>query len=402
MMELRVPRDGLHELYRNWSGEGDLYNAVSTAGGDDERSWTPSDVRARSQRVLLGKLEHQLNDLPSTVAGWGAVIPISSESSQLVGTTPRGGVNWSSTARRFGWPPRGFALRRRHRAQDETALATLAWLADQLSECLGAARPLSPLLAERVTPVIDSLAAAAAAAALLDDTSPRRPDRSDLLSLQTSGRPWPLVASLAALVLRSESDWEFLAFELLEPDPEAAHRLFHLSTFGQVVQTLRTAGFRMSWLAPVGGSRPGPRLVAVSPDGSALDLWFEAAGARAYYGLPKAVYSEVVKSVSGAGGPIGSDVALIEPGQRALLLECKWSDDVSYVARDGYHQAVSYALDARSDMARTVWSFVVGPVEVVPTSNTSDTWAGNWGITVGSTAMLGLPGVVREFLAEPR
>jgi hypothetical protein len=406
-MTLQVPRHGLEEMFRNWSGDGDVYLAVAAAGGLDEIDWTRADVQRRAQRVLLGKLAPQLVGLPVTLAEWRSVIPVVSYSEHLVSSSPRGRVNWVATGRRFGWPPSAFDHHRRYRVQDETALTTLAWMAARLSEMLGASHDISPRLASEVSAPIGCLSAAARA--LLADTAERQPDRADLLSLGSSGHPWPTVAAIAALIVRSTNDWAFLAYELLEPDPQAASRLFHLSTFGSVVATLRTCGYQLRWRAPIGGSRPGPRLVATSPEGRALDLWFEAGGVRAHYGLGSGSYPQGVRSIRAAAGdadggaigrPVGADVALIEPGLRALVLECKWSESPSYVGRSGFHQAASYALDARNGPAEVVWSFVVGPSEVVPARNVSSDLSGVWGIILGSLGVPDLADLIVDFLSQ--
>lgn len=397
-MALQVPREGLEELFRFWVGDGDLFGAVAAAGGVDEVSWTAGDVRARAQRILLGKLEPQLLELPTTVEEWELVIPITSETGRHVDRSPRGRVNWATTARRYGWPPTAFDIRRRYRVHDETALTTLAWVSAALSTYLDNVTKSSPQLAGRLSPQVSVLEEATAA--LLGDTAPRNPDRLDLLSLKVSDRPWPLIASIAALILRSQTDWEFLAFELLEPDPETAHRLFHLVTFGRVVQVLRSAGYGLTWRAPIGRSRPGPRLTARSPSGRTLELWFEAAGARSYYHVGGGTYPEVVSNIEGVGDPIGADVAIIEAGKRSLLLECKWSERPEYVGRDGYHQASSYALDARNGIAEAVWSFIVGPGEVIPSTNTSEALVADWNITLGSTSVASLPSLIGDFLTK--
>lgn len=53
-------------------------------------------------------------------------------------------------------------------------------------------------------------------------------------------------------------------------------------------------------------------------------------------------------------------------GTRALSFECKWSADGQYVGRHGDRQALSYLVEARSGLAHDVWSYVIGPSEVVP------------------------------------
>ena len=139
-------------------------------------------------------------------------------------------------------------------------------------------------------------------------------------------------------------------------------------------------------------------MIAHDTSGIEWDIWFEASGARSHYGLPPAAYVNAVEKVAGAGFPIGVDVALIRPEKAALLLECKWSANVNYVARDGYHQAVSYAFDARHGIAERVWSFIVGPEEVVPATSRSDSFLDESNVVVGSTSVPNLADLVAEFL----
>jgi hypothetical protein len=50
-------------------------------------------------------------------------------------------------------------------------------------------------------------------------------------------------------------------------------------------------------------------------------------------------------------------------------------------------------------MVATVWSFAVGPIELVPRVNVAIRWLDGWRIVVGSTAVPGIPEVVRAFIA---
>jgi hypothetical protein len=109
------------------------------------------------------------------------------------------------------------------------------------------------------------------------------------------------------------------------------------------------------------------------------DLWFEAAGAWSFYEVEES-YPQAAAGVPGAGTALGTDLMLIRPGERALLIECQHSWNPSVVARGGYLQALAYATEA-FELAPPLTSVVVGPEGVVHESG----WA---------TTMVGLIGIV--------
>jgi hypothetical protein len=280
---------------------------------------------------------------------------------------------------------------------DITTLATLAWVVGELTALLDDVGSQSPataeLLQERIAPAAAVLSTRSTATAL-------RPDRLDLLALGSSGYPWRSVAGVADVLVRSQVDPEFVAYELIAPDPEVTWRLFHLATYGMVIRALRNHRFVVTWRRPLAGSRPGPQVEALSPSGARFDLWFEAAAARTWYDLPPSTYRDAVASIDGAGGSIGVDVMLVEHPDRALLLECKWGTEPSYVGRYGYHQSASYALDALNGVAAAVWSFVVGPHDVVPDTNVAAQLVDPLGVVLGSTAPGRIGDVVSAFLGN--
>lgn len=396
LTSFQIPRSGLDELLSAWTGDGPLIDALST----DETGWRAADIRRRAQRILFGRIAVDMEELPTSMAEWLAVLPAASEAERLVSRSPGSGVRWGESARRFGWPPRSYVVRPRYRVHDQTALTTLAWLAQRLKAALPNVQGDAPVLSATVAPAIHLLGRVAEE--LLGDTEPLRPDRDDLGSLAGSGHPWTAVSRISALVLRAEIDPAFVAYDLLLPEPGAADRLFHLSTFGEVLRILRMHHFRVKWAAPFGGSAGGPKVTAQSPAGDAWELWFEGAGLRKRHDLPPSAYSAAVAHIEKAGGSIGADVVLYRPAQttRALLLECKWSDKPAYVARSGFHQAASYALDARDGFAEDAWAFVVGPCELVPAPSVSVDWRPRWSITVGSASVESLHNVVNAFLAD--
>lgn len=388
-----LPRSGLNELLRGWVGDGDLPRAVAASRTDDH-DWTERDIRQRGQRIVLAQLANDLKRLPQSEREWAAALPVASHSTKEVSRVPSGGIRWPETVRRHGWPPEAYARRNRRRISDETALTTLAWLSHRLDEYMHACER-SPNLLQQIGPSISLMHRAVAH---MEEPHPVRPDRSDLHLLRSSGQPWPVVSRIAEYVARVDHDPAFVAFELLYPKPDLESRLFHLNAFGEVLRTLRRTGFHCTWRSPIGGTRSGPRLQCVDVYGLVLDLWFEAAGSRKHYALTEGAYVSATRSIDGVGGAIGADIALVSEARNAvLLLECKWSSDPSYVARDGFHQAVSYAMDARDGLAERVWSFIVGPAEIIPTPNWTTQLKDPFSIVMGSVSCNHVPALLRAF-----
>jgi hypothetical protein len=396
---ITMPEAGIEELASVWSGDGALFDALAAA--DLDADWTSQQIRKRAERTLLGRLRPQLAQLPATVDQWRGYLPVTSTTERRVAAAPRGGVSWTQTVRRFGWPPSQYVGRIRQRSADEMALTTLAWLSGRLSATLAhVASPaaFSPSLVAEVTGPIEVLREVVQS--VMPDTAALRPERPDLLSLFSSGYPWRAVAEAAQLVDRFESKPSFLAFELVKAEPDLAWRLFHLAVFGCLIAALRKQQFRIRWNSPLAPGFDGPQAAAQSPDGTQWDIWFESSGMRQAYGVGHGPYPRALASIKGVGGPIGADVALVDRGARALLLECKWSDKSDYVGRDGYHQASSYALDARSGIVDRVWVFVVGPVEVVPFTSTAIEPSETLNVVLGSTSAPSVDNVVGAFLAD--
>lgn len=388
-----LPRSGLDELLRGWIGDGDVLRAVAASRADEHR-WSKRDIRQRSQRIVLGHIADDLQRLPRSEHEWAAVLPAASLATESVAVAPSAGIRWAETVRRHGWPPAAYVRRHRHRTTDETAMTTLAWLSLRLDAYRHACQS-SPALLKRIGPAISAMRRAMTH---FEDPNPVRPDRTDLRSLRSSGRPWPVVSRIAQFIARVDVDPAFVAFELLSPEPDLAPRLFHLNTFGEVLRALRQAGFRCRWLSPIGGARSGPKLQCIDSYGLEVDLWFEASGSRKHYALGDGAYLRATRSIAGAGGPIGADIALVSKARNAmLLLECKWSPDPSYVARDGFHQAASYALDARNGLAERVWSFIVGPAEIIPEPNLTTQLERQSSIVLGSVSCDHLPALVDAF-----
>jgi len=395
--DLVVPREGIREVAKIWSGDGRLIELLATARDDDNHiRWTSDEIRQRSNRILLGKLHETILLLPASRSQWERNLPVSTYADKQIDSRLRGKVLWSETRRRQDWPPREYVVQVKRRHVSNIAISALLWLTEQLSAIVNSVNKMSPILTKQVSPHIDALTEATreyASMGVVDE-----PDNFELYALKSSGQPWRGVAEIATQIIASRRSPEMLAFELLEADPEMKSSLFHLTTFGYLIAALRLHRFSIVSETILYGSRNRPQIRAVHPDGESWDLWFEARQMRSQYGTRQSAYKSAVE---GSGYPeksLGYDVLLIMPGERALILECKWSDKPEYVGRQGFHQASSYALDARNGLAKEVWSFVVGPEEIVPRVSITKDLETEMSIVLGSTSVSGLGVVLHKFL----
>ena len=315
--------------------------------------------------------------------------------------SPTTKIDWFETLRRHGWPPNRFVGQTRRRSLAEVPVTALVWLSSELNQLLAQVDP-PPLqqntIITRLT-TLDNLVNYH-----FPDITPVRPDRSELRALAASGHPWRDVATAAAFIDRAYRDPEFLAFDLLEPvlEEDLQWRLFHVAVFGLAVAALRRNGHRITWLSPLGSAHVGPQIATCSTDDMRWDLWFEAGAARSYYSLGVSTYHELVQPLSDVARNLAPDVLLFGPHGRALILECKWSPDLRYVARDGYHQTSSYALDALNQLASEVWAFTVGPDGLIPTVSVA---LGAWddlSIVLGLAPAASLDRIVHAFLRDDR
>lgn len=402
--ELAIPLDGIEEILSGWSGNGSLYEALAAVSGSGamERSWSEQEVRSRANRILVEHIRGDLGRWPRSVDEWLPHLPVSSRAEVLTSSNPRGRVEWRETSRRFGWPPRSYVTRRRHREIADVTVTTLAWTVDRLEEMIRQARK-GQMLPESEASLDGPLAAAKEALALAEtpESSPR-PDRHDLDALVTSGKPWSSVEAVTSQIVRSETDLMWFAEQMLSPDEEFRWRLFHLAVLGHVLGALRERQARVSWRAPLGAGSSGPHFVTRLPDRTEIEVWFEAAGATKYYGGPTApaMYSETVKPVKGAERSIGADIGLFIPSRRqALLFEVKFSSDGPYIARNGFHQAAAYMLDAVGYWER-VWVYILGPEERVAGTSRAAVPQLQCDAALGATSIAGLGNLISDFLGE--
>lgn len=114
--------------------------------------------------------------------------------------------------------------------------------------------------------------------------------------------------------------------------------------------------------------------ISVEADGQ---LKFAAAIWR-YYGQ-ESPYQLLTRPALGYHAtPLGADILLVIPQENAYAFECKYGE-ISYIARDGYLQAVVYGHELRMHHARSVTSCVVGPDSKVG----YDRWLGWNDVTIG-------------------
>ena len=374
-----IPTRGLDETLRAWNGQGQLWDALAAVRDPvAERHWSRSDIQRRAHRILFQVLEPRLAGWPTTRRVWLDALPAVSHRRRVLSNVPVTGTSWSET-RRSGWPPRAFLARPRYRTPDTLLVSTLRWVLEELAVVRrSAATPTrdAQVVAQRRADV---------ALALLDDgplatAMGLPPTPTDLNAIRGAGMPWrglvPVARELRGLTGAGLVD---LAERIVAPDPELAWRLFHLAVLGELLYALRTSGARIVSERPLGDSARGPAYIVTDAVGRQWDLWFEAAGAWQRYGRDSP-YVAAAAGVPGAGQPIGTDLMLVRPNDRALLIECKYSWNPAVVARGGYEQVVAYATEAHEFAPGNVSAVVVGPSGVVEHGGYADTLAGPIGI----------------------
>ena len=372
-----IPRRGIEEVLRSWSGRGQLFEALAACQDPvAARRWDHADIRARAHRILFAQLEPQIARWPLDPRRWIDTIPPAVTRSRVHVDRPLSGTDWRTT-RRLGWPPKQFVGRLPQRQHDDLLVGVLVWTLRQLAVVSSdAAAPVTATecAARDRCEVALSLLSESSFAGLEAD----RPGYADLRGVRSLGSPLSELAEVASKLVGLETNLERLAFELIAPDPDLAWRLFHLGVLGEVLHSLRTAGAHVTSLSPLGAAIHGPAFAVVDSEGEEWDLWFEAAGAWSHYGGNEP-YKQAAAGVEGAGSALGCDVMLVQPGRRALLIECKYSNSGSVVARSGYLQALAYATEV-SEICAAVTAVVIGPVGVVGLPGWANTLPGLIGI----------------------
>lgn len=375
MVSPPIPETGLREVLASWSGRGRLWDAL--AAPDDlslERRWSPSDIRCRAHRVLLAKILPILAQWPTRLSVWFDALPAESARSYMTADAPFAGVSWPETRRLFGWPPKLFVGRATHRVADTLLVTSLRWTLEYLTVVRANATRLSPEADKDVREQLD------AAQALMDleplaSSVPVAPGRPEIAALHAEGRPWHLVAHVAEAFRVFDEAPELAAWRLLAPDDDIRWRFFHLAVTGVVLSILRDGGCRIVSRRPLGSSARGPSYLLTDTHDREWELWFEAAGIWAWHGKP----SPYVAAAMGAGEvnrPLGADLFFLRPGKQALAIECKYHHKAETVTRDGYLQAVTYAVEARSRLADDTAAIVVGPTGIITGAAFADTFVG--------------------------
>lgn len=374
-----IPEDGLAEVLGTWAGRGYLWDALAVpVAVRGERQWSRRDLLRRAHRVLLDRVSPALARWPSRLGGWIDALPASRSHALVERLAPFSGVSWVDTRRRFGWPPTKFIGREAERGADTLLVTTLRWTVEYLVKVRGDAARAFPNVDEAIRDQLDAAAAlldvepVAAAVGLM-------PGHPEIMALRHEGRPWNAVADVADEFRAVESSVADLAWRLILPDEEIRWRLFHLAVLGVLLRALRDAGCTITSHRPLAGAAAAPNYTLTDAKGLAWDLWFEAAGLWKYEG-EDSPYVEAVQGVPGAGRELGADLLLIQPGGSALIVECKYSSNPETVARDGYHQAVTYATEIHSRVGGKITSIVVGPEGVVTTAAFTKLSVGRVGI----------------------
>lgn len=394
--DLPIPDEGLDEVLRAWSGRGQLLAAIAVIDESDDsqvqRNWSEVDVRRRANRVLFSRIHPHLLLWPAAENEWLEALPADVDRERFISRVPRSGVSWRDTRRRQGWPPVAFSGRSKSRVADELMARTFAWTVDRLVDVLVDAETLEPtagsLVADRVRVArrVRERPPLSAAVSIL-------PEAVDMRSLSGEGYPWNVLAKVAGELRAAERSLSFLAREVLFPDQDLRPRLFHLAVLGLVLQAARDAGAKIISLAPLSGPRAGPAYRVVDGTERSWDLWFEAGGAWAYY-KKESPYSRAILGLSGRASSLSPDISLILPGQRALVVECKYSALADYVGRRGLSQVMAYATEYRTALVPDVTAVVVAPDGVVETATSEITVAGK----VGLDAPGGISRVVAQAL----
>lgn len=327
-------------------------------------------------------------------------IPALSQRHRFWSEVPQSRVDWAKTRRR-GWPPEVFAIRRRHRSTDQVTLSVLAWTLSRLKTAFEASQglvgPHAAAAEELAGDVQGILRQTLPLLDLLDEADEGTPSRDSIRAVRGAGWPWNAVADVADLFVAIEGGGaDALARRLLRPDgfPES---LFQLSVLGSMLVAAQQLGAAVTSLRPIGHMTDGPVYRIQLPGQGPWDLWCEAARCWSTYGLADA-YRDVAATLSTIDGApfqarhIRPDLLLARPGDRALVLECKYpaeSLDAGYIAH-GMYQAAFYGHQL-APAFESVAGYAIGPTELVPTHEERTLG----GVIVGLTT----PRAVRELMA---
>lgn len=354
-----IPEEDLVVVLSTWSGKG-LWDAMAACEDETvEHRWSADDIRARAVLVLLQQFADKIERWPASSHTWLEALPAESVQRRETTTAPSGSTSWVET-RLSGWPPREFTGRTRHREADTLLVTTLRWTLEQLSvaEALVKRRvsTRSNWMPKKLAPALRLLEHEPVASA-----EPIEPSPADVNAFGSEGRPWSQLAPLTKAIreLLKGRDRE-LALHLLLPIEELRWRLFHLAVLGRVVRSLNSAGAKLVSLYPLSHQSRGPVYEAILPDGKTAHLWFEGGAAWRYYGKVSP-YVAATAGLRKRARPLGPDLLLIVPMERALIVECKYSYDATTIGRGGYEQSLSYMAEMHGMLAQEVNAAVICP-----------------------------------------
>jgi hypothetical protein len=245
----------------------------------------------------------------------------------------------------------------RNRTADEFLSTTLKWVLERVA----AIRDATEELARGGTAELEAQLACADAisAGVLGDVVAAQPSPRDAELLMREGPPWTSVSRVALELLRADRDLEWLAREVLLPDPELRGVLFHLAVVGVVLSACRAVGCAIESTSPLYGRRDRPSYRITDLHGSDWELWFEAEGVWSWISKPSP-YSEVSRRFSGRASALSADVLLRHPSGDSYVLECKYSEDAGYV-RTGLLEALAYGNELQPALGSRVNVRVVSP-----------------------------------------
>ena len=382
-MTLPIPEDGLDEVLRSWSGRGELLDALAHQWEplDDPVgvAWSRADLERRAALVLIHRVTPSLKQWPSRLADWIDVLPAATVRQREVSVAPRAGTSWRETRQRFGWPPTAFAGRSRSRVPDELLVTSLHWTLQATLATAALAASIESTATSQVAAELDA-AERLLSVDVVAAASEVRPNRSDIEAMRREGFPWNKVAPVADELRRADESVDFLAREILMPVPGIRDRLFHLGVLGVVLRETQRHGIHWTSRSRIGSQTSGPVYRGTGADGEPWHLWFEAAGVWGYY-KRRSPYMRASKHVPGGSKPLSPDILLLNKGGRALILECKYSDDGSYIGRRGIVQTMGYCAEALTEYAGDCTGLVVAPEGVVPESTLVPTAVGRIGVT---------------------
>jgi hypothetical protein len=411
------PTRGLGEVLTGWSGSGGVVSdaqllALLTAVGPlAGRDWDSQTVVRRARRVLWDKLLPLLSQLPASEREWLEALPATRQSERVVSSRALRPIHWPRTVRaNRGWPPPAgwdravFVGRRPDRVRDVVLARTLCWTAD---ECLALRTDAYKAVGGRAdagppSPQLDAMVAAREA---LRSPAPE-PSFEDALTVGRAGSPWNMLGAITDELLRLRRDPLLFAFEILLPDEELRARLFHLAAFGEALVALRDLGGVLVSKDLLRGASAGPAYVADVGGGRTVDCWFEASGCWRYYGGRRytPTYERATEGVVGYRGDLSPDcLFILREGtvpSAALVLECKFSRDPTYVARDGFLQTSAYSAELATLLGTDILGLVVGPASVVDVTSVVDAYdvtvaTGRAMVRLGCSDVSGIAAVLR-------